>query len=136
MLNEPPAAKNTDPLTPLGQNFVTLEQLQNHYRVFVNRVQQQLATFGGGGETRLKYLDDIVGIAANPADYDNKYLRYNHTIGKFEFHDPNPNKPFPVGDYGNLLNNVQDAFGITLGVTYDCLVYPEEILEAVDLGTL
>lgn len=86
-LNEPPETKNEDPLTPLNQNFVTLEQLQQHYRLFLNRIQQQLSTLGGGGETRLKYLDDIVGIATNPSAYDGKYLRYNNSIGKFEFSD-------------------------------------------------
>lgn len=136
LLNEPPEIKTSDPITPLDKNFVTLDQLQNHYRQFINRVQQQLATLGGGGETRLKYLDDIVGIATNASTYDNKYLKYNHNLEKFEFDVPNPNKPFPVGDYGNLLNNVQDAFGISLGVTYDCLIYPEEILETVDLGAV
>jgi hypothetical protein len=82
---EPPSVKNTDPVTPLDQNFVTLDQLQQHYRLFINRVQQQLATLGGGGETRLKYLDDIVGIATNPAAYDGKFLRYNHPEKNFEF---------------------------------------------------
>ena len=82
---EPAETKTSDPLTPLNQNFVTLEQLQQHYRLFINRIQQQLATLGGGGETRLKYLDDVVGIATNPSAYDNKFLKYNHSIGKFEF---------------------------------------------------
>ena len=82
---EPPSTKNEDPLTPLDQNFVTLDQLQQHYRLFINRIQQQLATLGGGGETQLRYLDDIVGIATNAAAYDGKFLKYNHSIQKFEF---------------------------------------------------
>ncbi len=82
---EPPSTKNEDPLTPLDQNFVTLDQLNQHYRLFLNRIQQQLATIGGGGETQLKYLDDIVGIATNASAYNNKFLKYNHNIGKFEF---------------------------------------------------
>ncbi len=85
LLVEPPSVDNSDPLTPLDQKFVTLDQLQEHYRLFLNRIQQQLSTLGGGGETRLKYLDDIVGIATNPAVYDGKVLSYNHSIGKFEF---------------------------------------------------
>ena len=84
-LAEPPSTKNEDPLTPLDQNFVTLDQLQEHYRLFINRIQQQLSTLGGGGETQLKYLDDIVGIATNASAYDGKYLKYNHSLGKFEF---------------------------------------------------
>lgn len=82
---EPPSTSNKDPLTPIDQNFVTIDQLQQHYRLFINRIQQQLATIGGGGETRLKYLDDIVGIATNPSAYDGKFLKYNHSIQKFEF---------------------------------------------------
>ena len=85
LLNEPPETKNEDPLTPLNQNFVTLDQLQEHYRLFINRIQQQLSTLGGGGETRLKYLDDIVGIATNASAYDGKFLKYDHSIGKFVF---------------------------------------------------
>ena len=87
LLNEPPQTDNSDPLTPLDQKFVTLDQLQEHYRLFINRIQQQLSTIGGGGETRLKYLDDIVGIATNASAYDGKYLKYNHSLGKFEFAD-------------------------------------------------
>ena len=82
---EPPSTNNEDPLTPLDKNFVTLDQLQDHYRLFINRIQQQLSTIGGGGETRLKYLDDIVGIATNAGVYDGKFLKYDHSIGKFEF---------------------------------------------------
>jgi chromosome segregation ATPase len=85
IVSEPPETKNSDPLTPLNKNYVTLEQLQEHYRLFINRVQQQLASIGGGGETRLKYLDDIVGIATNPSAYDGKFLKYDHSIKKFEF---------------------------------------------------
>jgi hypothetical protein len=80
-----PSQKTSDPLTPLDQKFVTLEQLQSHYRNFINRIQVQLSTIGGGGETQLKYLDDVVGIATNPTAYDNKFLKYDHSIKKFVF---------------------------------------------------
>ena len=59
LLNEPPSVKTSDPLTPLDQNYVTLDQLQNHYRTFINRIQQQLSTLGGGGAVRLDDLDDV-----------------------------------------------------------------------------
>jgi uncharacterized protein Yka (UPF0111/DUF47 family) len=85
LLNEPPETNNSDPLTPLDQNFVTLDQLNAHYKLFLARIQQQLSTVGGGGETQLKYLDDIVGIATNASAYDGKFLKYDHSIGKFEF---------------------------------------------------
>ncbi len=77
--------EDVDSLLPLDQKFVTFEHLSTHYRIFINRIQQQLATIGGGGETQLKYLDDIVGIATNASAYNNKFLKYNHSIGKFEF---------------------------------------------------
>ena len=38
-----------DPLTPLDKQFVTLQDLQKHYRLFLNRVQLQLESLGGGG---------------------------------------------------------------------------------------
>ena len=82
---EPPSTKNSDPLTPLDQNFVTLDQLQSHYRLFINRVQQQLATIGGGGEYRFRFLDGIVGIKTNPGAYDGKFLKWNSTTNEAEF---------------------------------------------------
>ena len=78
LLNEPPSAKNNDPLTPLDQNFVTFEQLQQHYKVFVNRVQQQMATVGGGGEVRLEFLDDI---DRSTALIDGRVLQYDASAG-------------------------------------------------------
>jgi len=68
LLNIPPDVKNSDPLTPLDQEYVTLEDLQSHYRLFINRVQQQLSTIGGGGAVRLDQLDDVgvgTGIQTN-----------------------------------------------------------------------
>ena len=56
---DPPDTKNPDPLTPIDQNFVTLAQLQKHYKVFVERVQYQLASIGGGGAGFVKDLDDV-----------------------------------------------------------------------------
>jgi cytoskeletal protein CcmA (bactofilin family) len=88
LLSEPPDTDNEDPLTPLDQNFVTLDQLQEHYRLFVNRVQQQLASFGGGGETKLQYLDDIVGVATNLSAYNGYVLKIDTSLDapyKFKF---------------------------------------------------
>ena len=78
LLNEPPSTKTEDPLTPLDQNFVTFEQLQQHYKVFVNRVQQQMATVGGGGEVRLEFLDDI---DRSTALIDGRVLQYDASAG-------------------------------------------------------
>lgn len=80
LLNEPSDKKNTDPLTPLDQNFVTLDQLQQHYRLFLNRIQQQLSTLGGGGEVRLEFLDDI---DRDSAKVNGRYLRYDSASDKW-----------------------------------------------------
>ena len=76
----PPTENNTDPLTPLDQNFATLDDLSNHYRLFLNRIQQQLATLGGGGETRLEFLDDL---DRDTALVDGKFLKYQASTGTF-----------------------------------------------------
>jgi hypothetical protein len=58
LISEPDDIKHqNDPITPLNQNFVTIEQLNNHYNQFLSRIQQQLSTLGGGGETNLTYMD-------------------------------------------------------------------------------
>ena len=80
LLNEPPNVKTSDPLTPLDQNYVTLPQLQEHYRLFINRIQQQLSTLGGGGETRLEFLDDVDRESAKTDGY---VLSYRASTGKF-----------------------------------------------------
>lgn len=80
LLNEPPTVKNSDPLTPLDQNYVTLDQLQNHYRTFINRIQQQLSTLGGGGAVRLDDLDDVDRTSAKTDGY---VLAYQASTGKF-----------------------------------------------------
>ena len=64
LLNEPPNTKESsgrqaDPLTPMDQKFATLQDLSNHYRLFINRVQTQLSTMGGGGAGFIKDLDDV-----------------------------------------------------------------------------
>ena len=126
LLNEPPDTKNSDPLTPLDQKFVTLNQLQEHYRLFINRIQQQLSTLGGGGETQLKYLDDIVGIATNASVYDGKYLKYNHSLGKFEFTDVDISNdswvdgvsgPYTLGSVGIGTTNPQTALDVRGAIT-------------------
>jgi len=80
IVTEPPSTKNSDPLTPLDQNFVTLDQLNDHYRKFLVRVQQQLSTLGGGGEVRLEFLDDV---DRDSVKVDGKVLSYQASTGKF-----------------------------------------------------
>jgi hypothetical protein len=81
LLAEPSDVKQqNDPLTPLDQKFATLDDLQKHYSTFLSRIQQQLSTLGGGGETRLEFLDDV---DRNSAKTDNYFLKYDATINKW-----------------------------------------------------
>ena len=74
LLTEPPETNNEDPLTPLDQKFVTYEKLRDNYQLFVNRVQQQLASFGGGGASRMADLEDV---DFSTATGNNKVLVFN-----------------------------------------------------------
>ena len=81
LLNIPPNVKNSDPLTPLDQKYATLEDLASHYRLFVNRVQQQLSVLGGGGAVWLDDLNDVgIKTQYNAGDLDDgMVLTYDGT---------------------------------------------------------
>ena len=122
LLSEPSDIKQQkDPLTPINQNFATLDDLQKHYNLFLNRIQQQLSTLGGGGETRLRYLDDIVGIATNSGAYNNKFLQWNSTTNKAEFVDPNDVGGTTIVNISGTTNyyqasNADDYIGVSADV--------------------
>ena len=81
LLSEPSNVKvQNDSLTPLNQNFATLDDLQKHYKLFLNRIQQQLSTLGGSGEVRLEFLDDV---DRDSAKRDNYFLKYDAAINKW-----------------------------------------------------
>ena len=129
LLNIPSNEKNSDPLTPLNQNFVTLDQLQQHYKLFINRIQQQLSTLGGSGETRLRYLDDVVGVATNSSFYDDKFLQWNSTTNKSEFVTINSGNIVGIvtGYYGNFFDTTtQNVVGVN--------TYQPVILNTTDLS--
>lgn len=86
LLSEPSDVKQgNDPLTPLDKKFATFEDLQKHYQLFLGRIQQQLSTLGGGGETRLEFLDDV---DRNSVKQNNKYLKYDSNTQKWIGDDP------------------------------------------------
>jgi hypothetical protein len=85
LLNEPPdeaedVGTGKDPLTPMDQKFATLSDLASHYRIFINRIQTQLATMGGGGAGFIYDLDDV---EFDTTTGDNKLLIYNSTDSKW-----------------------------------------------------
>ena len=91
LLNIPPDVDNSDPLTPLDKDYATQQDLSKAFKLLTNRIQTQLSTLGGGGETRFQYLDDIVGIATNLSSYDGQFLKVDTSLSgpyKFKFADP------------------------------------------------
>ena len=116
LLAEPSDVKvQQDSITPLDQKFATLDDLQKHYSTFLSRIQQQLSTLGGGGETRLRYLDDVVGVATNSNFYDDKFLQWNSTTNKSEFVTINSGNisGISTGYYGNFFDTTtQDVVGV------------------------
>ena len=81
LLNEPPSTKNSDPLTPLDKDYVTLQEFQAQYKIFLNRIQQQMATIGGGGAVNIQDMDDV---DLSSAKVNGKYLKYNSSTNKWE----------------------------------------------------
>lgn len=106
LLAEPPSTNNEDPLTPLDQKFVTFDQLNNHYRTFINRIQQQLATLGGGGEVRLEFLDDV---DRDSVKVDGRVLAYQSSTGKF-IGTTSSGSGLPSGTVGQLLQHNGSSF--------------------------
>ena len=80
LLNEPPNVDNSDPLTPLDKKYVTLDEFQEQYKLFINRIQKQLATFGGGGAVRIQDMDDV---DLSTAKVNDKFLKYDASAGKW-----------------------------------------------------
>jgi len=122
LLSEPSNIKQqNDPLTPLDQKFATLEDLEKHYKLFLSRIQQQLSTLGGGGETRLRYLDDIVGVATNSSAYNGKYLQWNSTKNRAEFTDPSDTETTTIVSITGITtyyqaSNTDDYIGVNSNV--------------------
>ena len=75
---DPSEKQGDDPLTPTDQKFATLQDLAANYRLFVNRVEQQLYTIGGGGAGFIKDLDDVTFDATN-----NDLLIYQSATSKW-----------------------------------------------------
>jgi len=82
LISEPLDGTNDDPIS--DDSFVTLQQLQEHYRLFINRIQQQLSTLGGGGAVKIKDMDDIDSSAL----VNEKFLQYNSTTKNGRVHLP------------------------------------------------
>ena len=79
LLNEPNDESQSvdgtnDPLTPLDKQFPNLKSLADHYRLFISRTQQQIATIGGGGAG---FIKDLADVSFTESTGTNKLLIYD-----------------------------------------------------------
>lgn len=75
-----------DPLKSTDTKFVTFKEMNDHYGLFLQRIQQQMSSIGGGGEVKFRGLDDVVTSTTGT----NKFLTYNPITKKFYFDFINP----------------------------------------------
>ena len=97
------AQRWNDPLK--NTDFVTKKEMNEHYGLFLQRIQQQMATIGGGGEVNFRGLDDVVTSSTGM----NKFLTYNASTRKFYFDFINPATESELG-------GIKPGAGFTIGV--------------------
>jgi predicted nucleic acid-binding Zn-ribbon protein len=126
LLNEPPentqsVGTGDDPLAPLDKQFPNLKALADHYRLFINRTQQQLAVIGGGGAG---FVPDLADVDFDIATGTDKILVYNA--------DRNGTKFVGIGST-SLINVVTGNLEVTGNiscagtVTYDDVTFVDSI---------
>jgi hypothetical protein len=69
-----------------NEKFVTFKEMNDHYGLFLQRIQQQLSSIGGGGEVNFRGLDDVMTSSVGT----DKFLTYNPSTRKFYFDFINP----------------------------------------------
>jgi len=108
--------------------FVTVQDLQRNYKLFVNNVQQQMAAWGDGGEVNLQYMDDITGIATNISAYDGMFLTIDtsqsgaETGKKFKFTSVSAGSTMWTGDGVGISTLGSVGIGTTANSSYKLIV--------------
>ena len=113
LLEEQPEIDTDDLLAPLDQKFVTFKQLSEHYRTFLNKIQEQIGTIGGGGAVELTDLDDV-----DDSNRSHKsIIMYNDVTGKYEASDPDMNAGISNEDHSGdeIILNATDSSGTDEG---------------------
>ena len=113
LLDEIASINNSDPLAPLEKKFVTLDKLAEHYKLFLSRIQEQIATIGGGGAVELTDLDDV-----DDSNRSHKsIIMYNDVTGKYEASDPDMNAGISNEDHSGdeIILNATDSSGTNEG---------------------
>jgi hypothetical protein len=142
LLSEPSDAKvQNDSLTPLDQKFATIDDLQKHYNTFLTRIQQQLSTLGGGGETNLAYMDMPLTYVTSssytitPQDY---YIGVNYA-GAVTLTLPTPKKDgkvYIVKDELGEASNGTNRYITIIPSGSDLIDGEDRVILAFDFGSL
>ena len=120
---EKSAESKPDILNPEA-NFVTFADMQKHYRVFLERVQIQLGSLGGGGAINILDMEDLdENVRRFPENYNDQYmqLKYDSNTGITSFTMVQQIIDDISGNDIGELNNV-DTTGVRQGMV---LVYVE-----------
>ena len=80
VLKEETIVEVGDPIAPQNMDdFVTIDEFKKHYRTFLERVQIQLGTLGGGGAVNILDMDDLdEAVRLNPQDFQGDVLAINY----------------------------------------------------------
>ena len=79
-----------DPLTKqVTGGFVTKKEMNDSYGLFLQRIQQQMSTMSGGGEVKLRMLDDV----DRSSIADGLFLKYQASSNKFVFDSQEHDEP-------------------------------------------
>lgn len=79
-----------DPLTKqVTGDFVTKKEMNDSYGLFLQRIQQQMSTMSGGGEVKLRMLDDV----DRSSIADGLFLKYQASSNKFVFASQEHDEP-------------------------------------------
>lgn len=141
LLAEPTQTKNSDSLTPLNQKFLTQEDFQNHYRLFLARVQQQLSTLGGGGEVNLAFMDvpqTYVTSSSYTASESDYYIGVNYS-GAVNILLPTPSRNGKIyvikDELGQASNGINRQITVS-SLNSDLFDNQDKAILAYDYGSL
>ena len=100
--------EEVDPYSPDAlKNYVTFDKMQEHYRGFINRIQTQLESLGGGGAVNILDQDDLdIDVRRNPQNYNDKFLRLKY--------DPTTRVTTFTAETETVIDNINDLGGLDL----------------------
>ena len=135
------STKTSDPLTPLDKRYATKGDLEQHYRTYITRIQQQLSTLGGGGETRLEFMDmatTLVTTSSYAVTHRDYYIGVNYS-GAVTITLPvatKTGKTFVVKDESGEASRGTNRYITVLPAAGDLIDNKDRAILAYDWGSL